>query len=412
MVTCAVARQGSRSDRDLRYEPPVATPQVTSAPSPAQPVRELVGRLDQRAAAPPRPGSGAAGRWARRHSSSRSRRRARCAPGLAMAVSPTSSSSTATAYPCSRTTSSCLRRAALLVIVSPVYAGQPAEQVLELGLAQPGHQHLAVAGRVQRDVLADPVVWLQRRGAGDLVEVEGAVAAERGQVDRLAGRRGQLLAQRTRFLDDVEPGTGGPGEAEQADAEAVLPASLDLLDEAVLLEGGDQPEGRALVDLERRRDLGDAGLAGAGEDLEDPQRPVDRLDPAGRLRGRRCSWRNRRLHSATRLGPGLARDQMRSYHAMSRTCRGVHRRRLPGQPGSGRMGLGGARRAPGLGSRPGHDQPADGGPGRLRGGRRAPGSAGGGERLDVRRELLQELVVDRLACPRLAEQRQEAGGQP
>ena len=68
---------------------------------------------------------------------------------------------------------------------------------------------------------------------------------------------GELLAQRPGLLHHVEPGAGGAGEAEQADAEAVLPAPLDLLDEAVLLERGHEPERRALVHLEGRGDLGD-----------------------------------------------------------------------------------------------------------------------------------------------------------
>ena len=89
---------------------------------------------------------------------------------------------------------------------------------------------------------------------------------------------GQLLAERAGLLDHVEPGGGGAGQPQQADAEAVLAAALDLLDEAVRLQGGDQPERRALVHPELGGDLGDAGLAGAGEDLQDRQRPVDRLD--------------------------------------------------------------------------------------------------------------------------------------
>ena len=111
---------------------------------------------------------------------------------------------------------------------------------------------------MQRDVLADPVVRLQCGRSGHLVEVERAAAGQAGEVDRLAGRGGELLAQRAGFLDHVEAGTGGAGEPEKADAEAVLATSLDLLDEAVLLEGGDEAEGRALVYVEGGRDLGDA----------------------------------------------------------------------------------------------------------------------------------------------------------
>jgi hypothetical protein len=118
---------------------------------------------------------------------------------------------------------------------------------------------------------------------GCRVEVERAAPAERGQVDGLAGGGGQLLAQGPRLLHHVEPRAGGAGEAEQADPEAVLAAPLDLLDEPVLLQRGHEPEGRALVHVERCGDLGDPRLAGAGEDLEDLQRPVDGLDADGRL---------------------------------------------------------------------------------------------------------------------------------
>ena len=57
-----------------------------------------------------------------------------------------------------------------------------------------------------------------------------------------------------------------------------LPRSVGLLDEPVRLQGGDQPERRALVDAELAGDLGDPGLADPGQDLEDGERPVDGLD--------------------------------------------------------------------------------------------------------------------------------------
>ena len=59
--------------------------------------------------------------------------------------------------------------------------------------------------------------------------------------------------------------------------EAVAAAVVDLLDEPVDLQGRQQPERRGLVDAEAAGDLGHAGLALAGEELEDRDRPVDRL---------------------------------------------------------------------------------------------------------------------------------------
>ena len=141
--------------------------------------------------------------------------------------------------------------------------GSAPRRLLELRLVEAAEQHLAVAGRVQRDVLADPVVGLQRRGAGDLVEVERGAVGEHGDVDRLAGVGGELAADRARLLHEVEPGRGGAGEPEDADAEPVLAAVARLLDEPVRLERRHQPERRALVDAELAGDLGDPGLADA-----------------------------------------------------------------------------------------------------------------------------------------------------
>ena len=81
-----------------------------------------------------------------------------------------------------------------------------------------------------------------------------------------------------RLLHDVEPGGGGAGQPEQADAEAVLAAVGGLLDQPVPLEGADQPEGGALVHAELGRHLGDPDLAAPGQDLEDGDRPIDGLD--------------------------------------------------------------------------------------------------------------------------------------
>ena len=74
------------------------------------------------------------------------------------------------------------------------------------------------------------------------------------------------------------------------DAEAVLAALLVLLDHAVRLERGDQPERGALVHAELAGDLGDAGLAEPGQDAQDGERPVDRLDRCRSLAACRSPW--------------------------------------------------------------------------------------------------------------------------
>ena len=136
--------------------------------------------------------------------------------GAATAVSPTSSSSTATAYPCSRTSASSRRSAERFVTVSLVNAGSSCSTSSSWSSGSPDEQHLAVAGRVQGDVLADPVVRLERGRAGDLVEVERGRLGQDRDVDRLAGVGGQPLADRPSLLHDVEPGGGGAGQPEQA----------------------------------------------------------------------------------------------------------------------------------------------------------------------------------------------------
>ena len=238
-----------------------------------------------------------------------------------------------------------------------------------------------------------------------------------------------------------------------------------------------------------RCDLGDAGLAGAGQDLQDPQGPVDRLHAAGGLRGRVAHGATVDLLTQPRQRPAVD-GMIRSDGALERArattmegarpmqaryasqCAACAKRIEPGgrdrcaRP-TGRRGCtlrcasgSGARRrsaeaagdegrrrsAPPTRCRPapprcsptaraaatpvraaGRGRCPDGPQGSVTT-RRRPTSgwrsgrptrrsvrsrdAGGGQRLDVRRELLQELLVDRLARPRLGELRQEAGGQP
>ena len=96
-----------------------------------------------------------------------------------------------------------------------------------------------------------------------------------------------------RLLHHVEPGGRGAGEPEQADAEAVLPAVLGLLDQAVALQRGDQPERRGLVHVEARRPA-------RSRPARRTRARVSRMlsarstDCTPRRRPPGCSWRNRR----------------------------------------------------------------------------------------------------------------------
>ena len=234
------------------------------------------------------PGARRAGTSDRTRSSRRSRRRAALRIGAAIAVSPTSSSSTATAYPCSRTSASSRRSWAFVVTrLGGVATAAAGSRLSTSSPDEAGEQHLAVGGGVQRDVLADPVVRLERGRAGDLVEVERGAVGEHRDVDRLPGVGRELAADRPRLLDHVEAGGRRAGEPQHPDAEAVLAALLVLLDQAVGLQRGDQPERRALVHAELDGDLGDPRLAEPGQDLQDREGPVDRLDRCRRLTGAR-----------------------------------------------------------------------------------------------------------------------------
>ena len=115
------------------------------------------------------------------------------------------------------------------------------------------------------------------------------------------------------------------------------------------------------------------------------------------------------VHAACAASPGAAEGRASCRPAPPRCSPTARAGATPGPGGWAWAVQDGPQ---GSGPRPGDDQPADGGPGCLRGDPRSPRPAGGGERLDVRRELLQELLVDRLARPRLGELREEAGGQP
>ena len=189
-------------------------------------------------------------------------------------------------------------------MVVSVKRGSSRSAALSSALGELAEQHLAVAGGVQRDVLADPVVRLQGRGAGDLVEVERRGLGADGDVDRLAGVGGELPADRPGLGHQVQAGGGGAGQAQVADAEPITAAVAVLLDQSVCLEGRQQPERRRLVHAELVRDLGDAGLAVTGEELEDGQRPVHRLhDGAGLV----CAGGDPSRWSRLAPRPGVAR---------------------------------------------------------------------------------------------------------
>ena len=90
----------------------------------------------------------------------------------------------------------------------------------------------------------------------------------------------------------------------------------------------------------------------------------------------------------------------------------LHRRRVPGESGSRRMGVGRPRRPLLQRRRPGHDQSAHGDPRRPPGRDVARRPARGRQRLDLRRQLLPRPLVGGMGGPGLGQLGQEAGGQP
>jgi hypothetical protein len=107
------------------------------------------------------------------------------------------------------------------------------------------------------------------------------VLGEHREVDGLARVGGELAADRSRLLDQVETRSRRAGEPQQPYAERVPTAVTGLLDQPVRLQRRHQPERRRLVDPELGRDLGDPRRTDPGQHLEDRQRSVDRLH-AGR----------------------------------------------------------------------------------------------------------------------------------
>ena len=77
----------------------------------------------------------------------------------------------------------------------------------------------------------------------------------------------------------VERPLGALGEADDDEAEAVLAGLVVLLDQAALLERGEQPRRGRLVQAEPAGELGHAGLALAlAEGEQERRRAIDRAD--------------------------------------------------------------------------------------------------------------------------------------
>ena len=149
---------------------------------------------------------------------------------------------------------------------------------------QPGEERLAGRGGVQRDLAGQPADGQHRRGR-DLADVGDAVQAGDREVGGLAGLRRDPLEDRPGPADQaVVARRGRHPDHRQADAGSGW--CRVALDQAVRLQGPQQPPGRRPVEVapggERRDRL--AARRGGGDDLEQPERAVDGLHPRREIR--------------------------------------------------------------------------------------------------------------------------------
>lgn len=134
---------------------------------------------------------------------------------------------------------------------------------------------------MQRGQLADPVVRGDGPGAAHLVEVDRVVLLHDGDVDRLADLLGETLTDGAALLGDVDASGHRTGQADDAEAEAVLAALTRLFHQTARLQGAEQTKRGGLVHVDFGGHFADARLAALGEDFEDADGAVHRLHSAG-----------------------------------------------------------------------------------------------------------------------------------
>src|SRR5579884_1908722 len=123
-------------------------------------------------------------------------------------------------------------------------------------------------------------------------------------------------------------------------------------------------------------------------------------------------WEKPSNITPTILAPGPVGPKQLRWAILRRGRDRLHRRRLPGEPRSGRLGLGGAGRALRRRAGPAQHQPEDGDHRRAGGPGRAGGGGSGLLGLHLRRQLLPGPLVRALGAEGLAELPEQAGGQP
>ena len=131
---------------------------------------------------------------------------------------------------------------------------------------------------MQRDVLADPVVGLQRGLAGDLVEVERGAVREHRDVDGppVAAASGRQIGRAS--CTTSSRAVVAPASRSTPTPRRYLPRSSFCSTMPCCSSVATSRNAVLLWTPALAGDLGDTGLAEPREEREDGQRPVDGLD--------------------------------------------------------------------------------------------------------------------------------------
>src|SRR4029453_12450337 len=141
-----------------------------------------------------------------------------------------------------------------------------------------GEEHLAERGAVRGQRAPHAQARLHQLGALLAVQVDDLELAQLAQVRRLAGAAHPLLQYRGGHPQHAPRGAVRAAELQAAHADPVGLVLADLLDVALLLERGQDPEHVVLVEPEPPGELGHAELALAPKLLQHPEGIPDRLD--------------------------------------------------------------------------------------------------------------------------------------
>ena len=131
---------------------------------------------------------------------------------------------------------------------------------------------------MQRGQLTYPVLADHRCLPLRLDDIDGEVLAQHRHVDRLAECAGQLVGQWSGLLGQFELDVDAASESYEPEAQAVFSALGILLDHLARLERTQQAKRRGLVHTDLAGDLADPAGAPTGQQFENLQGAVHRLE--------------------------------------------------------------------------------------------------------------------------------------